>query len=292
MSENALALPVEQQGALEVRKQVNAIQYLMKDVLQEGTHYGIIKGCGTKPTLLQAGAEKIAYMFHFVPTYTVEREDFEGGHRSYDVTCTLTNRDTGQVMGYGVGECSTLESKYRYRWVGYNENRHKEENPDIADVWNTVIKMAKKRAFVDAVKSTTAASDIFTQDIEDMPNLANALAPQMQPQQRVTATVEPVPVAAQVEPVAQPQPAQEPAQPQQQQPQQQADFEPLRNLFQPYCAARQIIASDAMDEIAQAVGAQSFKLMTQQQVNLAAQIMETTINSVSQAPTNGGWKSA
>lgn len=195
MSENALALPVEQQGALEVRKQVNAIQYLMKDVLQEGTHYGIIKGCGTKPTLLQAGAEKIAYMFHFVPTYAVEREDFDGGHRSYDVTCTLTNRDTGQVMGYGVGECSTLESKYRYRWVGYNENRHKEENPDIADVWNTVKKMAKKRAFVDAVKSTTAASDIFTQDIEDMPNLANALAPQMQPQQHVTATVESVPAS-------------------------------------------------------------------------------------------------
>lgn len=105
-------------------------------------------------------------------------------------------------------------------------------------------------------------------------------------------TPESVPIAAQVEPVAQPQPAQEPAQPQQQQPQPQADFEPLRNLFQPYCAARQIIASDAMDEIAQAVGAQSFKLMTQQQVNLAAQIMETTINSVPKTPSNGGWESA
>lgn len=195
MSDNTLALPVEQQGALEVRKQVNAIQYLMKDVLQEGTHYGTIKGCGPKPTLLQAGAEKIAYMFHFVPTYTIDREDYDGGHRSYDVTCTLTNRDTGQVMGYGVGECSTLESKYRYRWTGYNENRRKEENPDIADVWNTVKKMAKKRAFVDAVKSTTAASDIFTQDIEDMPNLANVSVPQMQPQQHVTATVESVPAS-------------------------------------------------------------------------------------------------
>ncbi|WP_298578744.1 hypothetical protein [uncultured Olegusella sp.] len=195
MSDNTLALPVEQQGALEVRKQVNAIQYLMKDVLQEGTHYGTIKGCGPKPTLLQAGAEKIAYMFHFVPTYTIDREDYDGGHRSYDVTCTLTNRDTGQVMGYGVGECSTLESKYRYRWTGYNENRRKEENPDIADVWNTVKKMAKKRAFVDAVKSTTAASDIFTQDIEDMPNLANVSVPQMQPQQHVMATVESVPAS-------------------------------------------------------------------------------------------------
>ena len=109
-------------------------------------------------------------------------------------------------------------------------------------------------------------------------------------EQSVTATVEPMPVAAQVEPVAQPQPAQEPAQPQQQQPQ--ADLEPLRDLFQPYCAARKIIASDAMDEIAQAVGAASFKSMTQQQVNLAVQIMETTINSAPKTASNGGWESA
>ena len=43
----------------------------------------------------------------------------------------------------------------------------KAENPDIADVWNTVLKMAKKRAFVDGILSATAASDIFTQDIDD-----------------------------------------------------------------------------------------------------------------------------
>lgn len=42
------------------------------------------------------------------------------------------------------------------------------ENPDIADSYNTVLKMAKKRAHVDAILSTTAASDIFTQDVEDM----------------------------------------------------------------------------------------------------------------------------
>lgn len=41
------------------------------------------------------------------------------------------------------------------------------ENPDIADVYNTVLKMAKKRALVDATLNATAASDIFTQDIAD-----------------------------------------------------------------------------------------------------------------------------
>jgi hypothetical protein len=41
------------------------------------------------------------------------------------------------------------------------------ENPDLPDLWNTVIKMAEKRARVDAVLAVTGASALFTQDIED-----------------------------------------------------------------------------------------------------------------------------
>lgn len=40
-------------------------------------------------------------------------------------------------------------------------------NPDIADQYNTVLKMANKRALVAAVLNCTAASDVFTQDLED-----------------------------------------------------------------------------------------------------------------------------
>lgn len=40
-------------------------------------------------------------------------------------------------------------------------------NPDLPDYWNTAIKMAKKRAVIDAVLLTTGASAIFTQDLED-----------------------------------------------------------------------------------------------------------------------------
>ncbi len=46
----------------------------------------------------------------------------------------------------------------------------KVENPDIADTYNTVIKMSKKRAYVDATITACAASDIFTQDAEDIRN--------------------------------------------------------------------------------------------------------------------------
>lgn len=201
---NELAVS-DNSGAIAVQQQVNQIQHLMSMSLKDGEHYGKVPGCGNKPTLLQPGAEKIALMFNWAPTYEITRDDLGNGHREYTVECTLANRDSGVVMGVGVGECSTMESKYRYRnvsdyeitdmeipqdarenkseyrkqgfgmkkidgvwyWVHYSDSG-KQENPDIADTWNTVLKMAKKRAFVDAVKSTAAASDIFTQDIEDM----------------------------------------------------------------------------------------------------------------------------
>jgi len=40
-------------------------------------------------------------------------------------------------------------------------------NEDLADTENTVLKMANKRSLVAAVLNVTAASDIFTQDLED-----------------------------------------------------------------------------------------------------------------------------
>ncbi len=45
--------------------------------------------------------------------------------------------------------------------------RGKVENPEPYTLVNTLQKMAKKRAFVDAVLTTTGSSMIFTQDVED-----------------------------------------------------------------------------------------------------------------------------
>ena len=47
----------------------------------------------------------------------------------------------------------------------------KVEHDNPADFYNTCLKMAKKRGLVDAVLTSTAASDIFTQDIEEDPDL-------------------------------------------------------------------------------------------------------------------------
>src|SRR5690606_9819605 len=43
------------------------------------------------------------------------------------------------------------------------------EKPDVYDQHNTVLKMAIKRAHVAAILFVTCASEIFTQDVEDMP---------------------------------------------------------------------------------------------------------------------------
>lgn len=43
------------------------------------------------------------------------------------------------------------------------------DNPDLPDQWNTVLKMAEKRALIAATLMATGASDVFTQDVEDSP---------------------------------------------------------------------------------------------------------------------------
>ena len=224
--------------AAAVKAQVQLIQEVMRDVMKKDEHYGVIPGCGDKPTLLQPGAEKLALTFRLAPTYEITKEDLGGGHREYVVKCIITSSESGAVVGSGVGSCSTMESKYRYRnvadfeitgdpipkdakdkkkeyrragfgmkkvdnvweWVRYTDAA-KSENPDIADTWNTVLKMAKKRALVDGMKSTTAASDIFTQDIEDFPRHDEGddapPAPPMQPLKKT-----PPPTARQSRPAA------------------------------------------------------------------------------------------
>lgn len=45
----------------------------------------------------------------------------------------------------------------------------RQPNPDVADQYNTVRKMACKRAHIAATLFVTGASELFTQDVEDMP---------------------------------------------------------------------------------------------------------------------------
>jgi hypothetical protein len=149
----------------------------------EGVHYGKIPGT-PKPTLYKAGAEVLCATFRIAPSYRIEDLSTDDYIR-YRVACVGTHQTSGAVLGEGMGECSSNEEKYKWRKAGKKEFDATPENrrrikygkdyetfqvrTEPADIANTVLKMACKRAQVAMSLNTTAASDIFSQDIEDLP---------------------------------------------------------------------------------------------------------------------------
>jgi hypothetical protein len=104
----------------------------------------------------------------------------------YRIAAIGTHQTSGIVMGEGMGECSSGEEKYKWRKsVNANEfdatpeDRRrtkfgkqydvKQVRTEPADLANTILKRACKRAQVAMILNVTAASDCFTQDIEDLP---------------------------------------------------------------------------------------------------------------------------
>jgi hypothetical protein len=176
-------------SAEQVRARVNLIQQVMKGVMKPGVHYGTIPGTD-KPTLYKPGAETLAVTFRIAIDPLVDdlSTDDEAHIR---VTCRGISQDTGAVLGSGIGEASSNEERYHWRkavcdeeFEATAEDRRrvkwakgkggsiytvKQVRTVPADVANTVLKQAKKRAQVDMTLSITGASDIFAQDIEDLP---------------------------------------------------------------------------------------------------------------------------
>jgi hypothetical protein len=223
-----------------VNAQMGSLKALVKSSLQAGMDYGVIPGTGKKPTLLQPGAEKIALMLGITLRHDVTTSQLQGGHREVTVVAHAILRKTGEEVGDGIGICSTMESKYRYRndWEHkVNGKPGKVENRDVADVWNTVAKMAEKRADIDCVKRVASASEFFTQDLEDLPDYE-----------------------VQAPPTAPAAPA--------------VDVQPIRDRFKPWCAATGHGPKDGMGALLAQVGAISMHEMTQEQVAQAVELMD------------------
>ena len=102
----------------QVKAQIQKIALIMKETMKEGEHYGQIPGTKSKPVLLKAGAEKLALTFRLAPDFEVIERDLPREHRDYRVQCRLTHIPTQRVLGEGVGSCSTMEGKYRFRKEG------------------------------------------------------------------------------------------------------------------------------------------------------------------------------
>ena len=132
---------------------INDMRAIVQKNLVEGHDYGKIPGCA-KPSLWKPGAEKILILFGLTSEYEVmdKVQDYENGFFAFTVRSFLSRN--GQPVTQGVGHANTKEFKYR------------KGNP--YDLANTVLKMAKKRAQVDAVLTVASLSDLFTQDLEDL----------------------------------------------------------------------------------------------------------------------------
>lgn len=202
----ALARPDDTGLSIEtIVGRVEKIKQVQARVMREGHHYGKIPGVD-RPTLLQPGAQMLCMTFQLAPTFELD-ERRDGDHLEVTARCMLTHAPTGTVVGGGVGSCSTRESRYAYRrgervcpecgsgalrkskndpeWFCWrkldgcgatfdiDDERitsqvvDRVDNPDLPDVYNTVRKMATKRALVAATLIATCASDLFTQDVED-----------------------------------------------------------------------------------------------------------------------------
>jgi hypothetical protein len=138
----------------EAENRSRQLQQFVREQLVDGEDYGIIPGTN-KPTLFKSGAEKLNAIFGFAPQAEVTNrvEDWTRGFVSYEVKVSLLNKRTGVVEAEGLGICNSKERRYAKQ--------------DAAAVANTVLKMARKRALVDATLSATQASGHFTQDSED-----------------------------------------------------------------------------------------------------------------------------
>ncbi|NNU85322.1 hypothetical protein ETC05_16410 [Geobacillus sp. BMUD] len=132
---------------------INQFQVVVQNTLRANHDYGVIPGT-QKPTLLKPGAEKIQMLLGVTSEYEViERvQDYEKGFFAFTVRCIVYKN--GMKITEGVGHCNTKEKKYI--------------NQDPYTLANTCLKMAKKRAQIDATLTLASLSEIFTQDIEDM----------------------------------------------------------------------------------------------------------------------------
>ena len=125
----------------------------IKESLKEGVDFDKPFAAAEKKTLLKPGSEKVCVLLNLMPVFRKDEETMV--HLSNDVRgcnvaflCELVHRASGTKVAEGRGSAALTE-------------------PNIKGNLNSAIKMAEKRAQMDATLRVAALSDRFTQDLED-----------------------------------------------------------------------------------------------------------------------------
>lgn len=163
---------IENANIDSVRQQIQAIenfQAIVNQTLKKDQDFGVIPGTN-KPTLLKPGAEKIIMLMGLESNYEIVEkvEDYNKGFFAYTVKSSLIKN--GQLITEGFGSANTKENRYQLKeWDDELKKKvWKGQYQDPFTLANTVLKMAKKRAQVDATLTVGSLSNVFTQDIEDL----------------------------------------------------------------------------------------------------------------------------
>ena len=125
------------------------VRDLMRSALSEGIDYGIIPHTGNKPTMYKSGGEMLLRAAGL--GFTIERladDDYSRDHQGVTYRCTVVRPD-----GTVVAECD-----------GYCD---RDEPGRRTGNWNTIVKIAQKRAMVGAALNATASSGLFNADLDD-----------------------------------------------------------------------------------------------------------------------------
>jgi len=152
-------------------------------------------GGDDKPSLKKEGPLNLCHLLHCRPVVAHRDETFHpDGHYTVTTTVHLISLRTGEIVGEGEGLCTTRESKYAWRWLwpsqlpetervglvtkslkpkkGPNKGKwvtlYRVANTSLADLFNTVLKLSYKRGLVAGVLTLPLASELFTQDVEDL----------------------------------------------------------------------------------------------------------------------------
>ena len=207
MTQEALAIP--ERSLEEVIAQVKKIQEVQKAVMKEGEHYGVIPGTNKPTLLKPGAEKlafvfRLDPQYESVDTYdanhlTVKSKctlwHIGSGLRMGSGEGSCSTKETKYAFRHAARKCPSCgkeaiikgKEEYGGGWLCFKKKdgcgaKFKDgdavietqeagqvANENLADVYNTVLKMSNKRALVAAVLNVTAASDIFTQDIEDYP---------------------------------------------------------------------------------------------------------------------------
>ncbi len=178
--------PIEVVSFEELAQQTTRLSQFYKALMVRGTVYDTFPGTD-KPPLLKAGAELLRIWAGFTYDFSIVDLSQRPNYISYRIICALYRN--GEKVGEGMGSGNSHEDKWRYRWqfssqlsgnieksglatktINTKRGRatlYQVENDNPENLDNTILKIVKKRAFVDAVLTITGASRIFTQDLEE-----------------------------------------------------------------------------------------------------------------------------